>query len=296
LEDAGFVNHGAAKKLKPNMDMICTDTSPIGLMWDRVNYSCAYDALFSILYYVWITNPHKWNRLFKSLNPRSAVLANTFQKVFSKTASIEQGRDQARTVLHALDPNTFSWGRTGTTLVELLCQTLRHINGVHVWYQCPGCHCKHCTISNEYLYTIECANNHDGHTIYDHLMHSLKERCTIDPCAKCGQQMNSTCNFVSPPKIIAISVDYNNRIKIDKQIHLKAENDRNTVLHLRGLIYFGEFHFVSRIITLDGKVWFHDGMTTGSSCIYEGTLRKLSNNQLWAKNKKTLTAVLYVQK
>jgi hypothetical protein len=127
-------------------------------------------------------------------------------------------------------------------------------------------------------------------------MHSLKERCTIDPCAKCGQQMNSTRNFVAPPKIIAISVDYNNRVEIDKQIRLKAENDRNTVLHLRGLIYFGEFHFVSRIITLDGKVWFHNGMTTGSSCIYEGTLRKLSNNQLWVKNKKTLTAVLYVQK
>ncbi|KIM72761.1 hypothetical protein PILCRDRAFT_81623, partial [Piloderma croceum F 1598] len=38
------------------------------------------------------------------------------------------------------------------------------------------------------------------------------------------------------------------------------------VLDVRGLIYHGEFQFTSRIIGTDGMVWYHDGMTTGSSC------------------------------
>src|SRR6266852_6818282 len=34
LEDVGFVNHGAAKKLKPTMDTICNATSPLGSLSD----------------------------------------------------------------------------------------------------------------------------------------------------------------------------------------------------------------------------------------------------------------------
>ncbi|KAJ7038712.1 hypothetical protein C8F04DRAFT_910233, partial [Mycena alexandri] len=41
------------------------------------------------------------------------------------------------------------------------------------------------------------------------------------------------------------------------------------ILLLRGVIYHGSFHFTSRIIGTDGRVWFHDGMTTGQVCTDE---------------------------
>jgi len=41
---------------------------------------------------------------------------------------------------------------------------------------------------------------------------------------------------------------------------------------LRGVIYYGSNHFTSRIISSTGQVWFHDGIVTGRSTEYEGTL------------------------
>ncbi|KAF6751772.1 hypothetical protein DFP72DRAFT_794152, partial [Ephemerocybe angulata] len=40
---------------------------------------------------------------------------------------------------------------------------------------------------------------------------------------------------------------------------------------LVGVVYYGDYHFVSRVITRDNKVYAHDGMEGGSST-YEGTL------------------------
>src|SRR6267143_5907636 len=45
------------------------------------------------------------------------------------------------------------------------------------------------------------------------------------------------------------------------QFHL-THNSGAIAYRLRGLIYWGEFHFVSCIIDRSGQVWFHDGITT----------------------------------
>ncbi|KAJ6529446.1 hypothetical protein DFH09DRAFT_155008, partial [Mycena vulgaris] len=44
------------------------------------------------------------------------------------------------------------------------------------------------------------------------------------------------------------------------------------ILLLRGVIYFGNIHFTSRIISSDGRVWFHDGIGTGRACVDENYL------------------------
>ncbi|KAJ7828417.1 hypothetical protein B0H13DRAFT_1656304, partial [Mycena leptocephala] len=36
--------------------------SPVGLIWDSTNYSCAYDALFTSLACVWAENPELWSQ------------------------------------------------------------------------------------------------------------------------------------------------------------------------------------------------------------------------------------------
>ena len=41
---------------------------------------------------------------------------------------------------------------------------------------------------------------------------------------------------------------------------------------LRGVIYFSQNHFTSRVITQSGQIWFHDGMTLQHSMRYEGLL------------------------
>jgi hypothetical protein len=41
-------------------------------------------------------------------------------------------------------------------------------------------------------------------------------------------------------------------------------------LQLRGIAYFGGGHFVSRLISGEGHVWFHDGITSQQSTVYHG--------------------------
>src|SRR6202044_1176356 len=43
-------------------------SSPDGLIWDGDNYSCAYDALLTILYEIWSTDTKAWTRKFKEIN------------------------------------------------------------------------------------------------------------------------------------------------------------------------------------------------------------------------------------
>ena len=62
---------------------------------------------------------------------------------------------------------------------------------------------------------------------------------------------------------------------------MKFEQEGETlVLNVRGLIYYGDFHFTSCIIGTHGIVWYHDGMTTGSNCENDGDFDKLSSNNL----------------
>ena len=38
---------------------------------------------------------------------------------------------------------------------------------------------------------------------------------------------------------------------------------------LRGVVYLKNEHFTLHVITSTGMIWFHDGMLTGSSLVYE---------------------------
>ena len=72
-------------------------------------------------------------------------------------------------------------------------------------------------------------------------------------------------------------------------------NGRNTILNLRGLIYFENFHFVSWVIDTDGEIWYNDGRSMGCISVIDGTLISLSNDQIWKRETKILVGVIYAQ-
>ncbi|KAF8230308.1 hypothetical protein L208DRAFT_1282563, partial [Tricholoma matsutake] len=39
--------------------------------------------------------------------------------------------------------------------------------------------------------------------------------------------------------------------------------------YLRGIIYYVAEHFTAQVITGSGMVWYHDGLLTGWSLVYE---------------------------
>ena len=69
------------KKKKAKLSFISTQDSPVGIIWDAKNYSCAYDAMFSILCDVWIQNPKKWTKWFCWLSKPLERLAYNYRDV-----------------------------------------------------------------------------------------------------------------------------------------------------------------------------------------------------------------------
>ena len=67
------------------------------------------------------------------------------------------------------------------------------------------------------------------------------------------------------------------------------------VLDVRGLICHGDFYFTSCIIGADGIVWYHDGITTGSTCENEGDFDKFTSKKMLRCKGKGLLLVVYAR-
>lgn len=115
-------------------DMTATDSQlyiPVGIQWDNINHSCAYDAFFTVIINGQISFPGMWatasdhNRIFayalsSCINPPS-----TFESLLS---SYESSRDNVRDIIHTFDHTNFP--RFGATLTDIgdLISTLTMLN------------------------------------------------------------------------------------------------------------------------------------------------------------------------
>ena len=88
--------------------------SPLGLLWDGNNYSCAYDALLTVLHSIWSQNPSKWIRQFKDMNHIMNVLASGFYRASQDQGTLESARNKVRHLLHQRSPDLFPYGYAGT--------------------------------------------------------------------------------------------------------------------------------------------------------------------------------------
>jgi hypothetical protein len=80
------------KKPRTNLDVQNQD-APIGLIWDSQDYSCAYDAVFTILGNIWVYNPTMWTREFGLMSYFANKLGLGFQQVLLKHKSFEEARN-----------------------------------------------------------------------------------------------------------------------------------------------------------------------------------------------------------
>ncbi|KIM80402.1 hypothetical protein PILCRDRAFT_73196 [Piloderma croceum F 1598] len=105
--------------------------------------------------------------------------------------------------------------------------------------------------------------------------------------------MMQPINSKSAPSVLVFEIN-SRKIKVSKTLKFEQEGE-TVVLDVRGLIYHGDFYFTSRVIGTDGMVWYHDGMTTGSSCENEGDFDKFSSRKLLRCKGKKLILVVYAR-
>ena len=95
-------------------------SSPARFTWEDDNSSCAYDALFTVLYDIWSTDTKLWTRRSKEINQHHLMsLSACFKKQMNGQTSFKTARNTIRHELHSQSPAQFSHGTRGTGVVSL---------------------------------------------------------------------------------------------------------------------------------------------------------------------------------
>ncbi|KAF8333781.1 hypothetical protein F5887DRAFT_893062 [Amanita rubescens] len=105
-------------------------------------------------------------------------------------------------------------------------------------------------------------------------MRNFKEDI-IRKCNLCHNNQYRQFEFAVALPIIALDVS-GYLIEINGGFCVTIDNEEHRYV-LRGIIYFSNYHFTSRIIYENGMTWFHDGIATGDNLIYDGMIDTISN-------------------
>jgi hypothetical protein len=262
---------------------------PVGLIWDGPNYSCAYDAVFTILCYIWTTKPEYWTTHFNNIKKEYlGVLSSGLKDVLAGTTSLENIRDNIRSKLHKKKPDMFPYGQSGTSIGELAYE-LMNTDDIKS-YSYLICHkCSYEAELDSAMSYYFFSKNTDVST--GSLLRSKQCKSSKQICPECQSSLFKYEVFHECPKLITIDL-HGRDIKLSKTIKVLYQ-DKIKSLKLRGMTYFGEYHFNARVISNEGKVWYHDGVETGSTCVADGYLSDFSNEMLLTCREKKIGLAIY---
>jgi hypothetical protein len=279
----------------PRMEATQDDSALRGLIWDSESYSCAYDSLFTVLYNIWTDAPQLWSDRFKTLTESLAMLSEGFDLVQNKTITMESVRDTVRSHLNLVDSTQYPTGAVYTCLATLTDNILTNrenrVSGT-TYLRCPACG----YVGETLLRISECFHLKDTGPFQDgryergyisdclgwHL--SDEQKKSQFTCTRCshlttemGTQMVLDISMTRLPYIMCILLNKHGFMINETLSYVTDMFD--AIFKLRGVVYGDGNHFVARLITSDGHIWYHDGMTTGSGCVAEGQLDEVPDSE-----------------
>jgi hypothetical protein len=243
---------------------------PIGTQW-RQN-SCAYDAVCTVLFNVWREAPDAtsvlWHELHNDLLDSLTTDFNSHTSVAGRSSSnlnsLEQIRDSMRRRFARLSGD-FPFGqyasvhaimdRLLTSSVPILTSSRYCRNGHAVCRE-------ESTVSSCEIMTPNVPEDCTIQQYFDDFAVPLSSFCPEYGCDM-FRQFSFTCH----PPLLAIEL-WQGLAAFDPVLHIDVRAVRRRY-SLRGVVYFAANHFTARVINRSGFVWFHDGIFTGSSLIYE---------------------------
>jgi len=202
------------------------------------------------------------------------LLCKKFANVIQGTLTFEGARDHVRFLLNDSDQLEFPMGKQGMAVTSLVGKLMGNTAFGSVISVCEVCGSVHSLmLKGKHVLTLKQMEDVDVASLLG-AHGSQKVACTV--CSNLNS-VTRTAYLDEIPTVIALEAN----AKPSVQFRL-THNSGAIAYRLRGLIYWGDFHFVSRIIDKSGQVWFHDGMTTGSSCQWEGMI-DLSSDSEWMR-------------
>jgi hypothetical protein len=237
---------------EPPSKRLRTIKSPLGLTWDNNDWSCAYDSLLVILYDLWQSDITAWTLIMQDMNEHTRLLCKGFSDVLTYHSTFEQLRDHWRSTLHCKDPDAYPYGPVGISVADLVLELFKINNG-----------------QSSYM---------------------LFANSTVTQSTSAWVDSFSQQNSMLCPPLLVLEYPLKNIITSHLLNFHTPGGSRS--LSLKGIVYHGDYHFTSCIIST-GRVWYHDGMTTGSSCVSHGLLSKVGDMQLRQCKGKDLVLAIY---
>jgi hypothetical protein len=258
-----------AKKMKTTH--YADDSSAIAVLELRgprwSDNSCAYDSVLSVLYTICLSDPEQTGSYNKLGNIVLNALIDKCAEHIDRRCSLEDVRDFLRQTLQREWPTEFPAGTYVSvhSVFDRLLSTRRAILSSALF--CPNDH--QCPNRRSFLKNclIPVAANFSG-TMQDWI--DCLEAQQAARCEFCNAEFIRRYSFQRDSPILAFDVS---DVDVDPDRSLTVTvHDKDFQYRLHSIVYFGGGHFVSRVVTADGQVWFHDGIATGNSMFYDGTL------------------------
>ncbi|KAF8211044.1 hypothetical protein K438DRAFT_1553662, partial [Mycena galopus ATCC 62051] len=265
----------------PTSELQTIQSSPRGLIWDCIHYSCAYDSLFTCLLNVWSADPDRWTTV---LSEYSALMSVWAAKMKEEPLNPELARDTVREILHYANPLEFPAGPVPIRLDPLFtamtdCRTYATAES-----RCELCTYKETGTTHTFSQLQELgvsasmkALHPEGVGLNAWYINHLDKLIKVCPCCRDNgrthrMRRTTTLNAIPPVLILGIN---STELVMDDHIHLSTATG-NSSLRLAGLIYHSPsaVHFTCMVVDVEGRLWYHDGMTTKRNTLFNG---KLSN-------------------
>ncbi|KAJ7705227.1 hypothetical protein B0H16DRAFT_1346322 [Mycena metata] len=251
------------------------ESTPVGLIWDFRDHSCGYDTTFTILNNLWPEDPNKWSAEFTYLGPIMGELAAALRSVVNGGKSLEQARNTVRRSMHTAEPEYFPYGPNTTSIdriAEVLFPCKYYATGKQSCSECGYVDpCDYGLLESQMSVGLssqqDCSNGVGLQSWMNTYLRKGRGACPVCRASgrHCRLDMNSTLRDVPP--IILLNLDHESFI-FNEKLSFVCEGVMVS-LKLRGIIYAGQSHFTCRFIERGGKMWFHDGITTGRRCLPE---------------------------
>jgi hypothetical protein len=94
--------------------------SPVGLIWDEEDFSCAYNSLFTVLYHVWNEGREMHKVYFENGTELIRILHSKFTSLSNETCTFKSVRDHIRSKLNNEKPLQYCYGKNYTDIDELV--------------------------------------------------------------------------------------------------------------------------------------------------------------------------------
>ena len=204
-------------------------------------------------------------------------LPSTFQSTLTQ---YEQSRNNIRDVIHAHNNIAFPrFGEVVTDIGDLVsCMCALDTPLATTYISCTSCNARVSSpnrLSNLLLHlSSSIYDSVRAHPTVTSIFHHIFFPTRMHPCSMCSSPSSATRlrELQFSPSFLALQItpEASDHIIIERHVVLQFPGGRSLELSLQSLIYLGAAHFTCRFIDHNDRLWYHDGISTGKSCILEG--------------------------